>query len=344
MMRCKTVGIDLAKNSFYFITLNEHGKQVAKKKLSRNKVIPFFANHEQCTIAMEACGSSHYWGREFQKLGHEVQLLPAQHVKAYLRGQKNDYNDALAIAEASQHGSIRQVAVKSLGQQDEQSILQTRRLLSVEQTRLINHIRGLLSEYGIVIEKSVPAFKRELPLVLEDATNGLTDTFRMLLNRQHQRLLELCEELQWYHDYIKSVAKEDDTCQRLVTMPGIGPIVGMTLKAWMGDGQQFKRGRDASAALGLVPRQHSTGGKPLLLGISKRGDSYTRSQLINGARAVVARSKNKNDMLSSWINRLVEKRGFNRAVIAYANKMLRMAWVIVAKKQRYIPAEKLIAQ
>lgn len=342
MEKRKTVGIDLAKNSFYFVVLNEHGKRVVRKKLNRRQILPYLVNHESCVVAMEACSSAHYWGREIQKLGHEVQLLPPQHVKGYLRGQKNDYNDAQAIAEASQHGAIRSVAIKTIEQQDEQSILHMRRLLNVERTRLINHIRGLLGEYGIVVIKSAAAIRKEIPLILEDADNPLTDIFRKFIHRQYLRLLDIEEELKLYQHYVESTVKTDDTCQRLISMPGIGPIVSISLKAWMGDGQQFKRGRDASAALGLVPRQHSTGGKTVLLGISKRGNSHLRSLVVNGARAVVTHAKNKKDKLSIWINRLVEKRGFNRAVIAFSNKMIRMAWALVTKKQEYIPIENLL--
>lgn len=343
MIKRTTIGIDLAKNSFYFVVLNEHGKRTTRKKLTRNQVLPYLANFEQSVVAMEACSSAHYWGREIQKMGHEVQLLPPQHVKGYLRGQKNDYNDAQAIAEAAQHGAIRPVAIKTVEQQDEQSILHMRRLLIVERTRLINHIRGLLSEYGIVIAKSAATVRKEIPLILEDADNGLTDIFRQFLNRQYSRLLDIEEELQFHQIYIESTVKDDDTCQRLISMPGIGSIVSISLKSWIGDGKQFKRGRDASAALGLVPRQNSTGGKTVLLGISKRGNSHLRSLVVNGARAVVAHAKNKIDCLSLWINRLVEHRGFNRAVIAFANKMIRMAWAIVTKKQEYRTMEKLIA-
>ncbi|MCF4176419.1 IS110 family transposase [Vibrio sp. McD22-P3] len=342
MEKRKTVGIDLAKISFYFVVLNEYGQRIARKKLNRRQVLPYLVNHESCIIAMEACSSAHYWGREIRKLGHEVQLLPAQHVKGYLRGQKNDYNDAQAIAEASQHGAIRSVAIKTIEQQDEQSILHMRRLLNVERTRLINHIRGLLGEYGIIVIKSASAIRKETPLILENADNGLTDIFRQFIHRQYLRLLDIEEELQLYQDYIDTVVKVDDTCRRLTSMPGIGPIVSISLKSWMGDGTQFKRGRDASAALGLVPRQHSTGGKSVLLGITKRGNSHLRSLVVNGARAVVAHAKNKTDKLSYWINKLVEKRGFNRAVIAFANKMIRMAWALITKKQEYRPIENLL--
>lgn len=195
MKQFKTLGVDLAKNSFYLFALNQHGKPAGKKKLNRKQFLEFLAQQQPCVVAMEACASSHYWGREISLLGHQVELLPAQHVKGYLRGQKNDYNDAQAIAEASQHGAIRHVHVKTIGQQDEQTFLQMRRHLSSERTRLINHIRGLLAEYGVVLPKGGTILRRELPSILEDAENGLTDYFRALLFRQQAMLVRLDEEL-----------------------------------------------------------------------------------------------------------------------------------------------------
>ena len=337
MNKCKTLGIDLAKNSFYLFVLNQQGKPIGKKKLSRSQLLRYLAQQERCIVAMEACASAHYWGREISLLGHDVELLPPQHVKGYLRGQKNDYNDAQAIAEASVHGAIRHVAVKSVEQQDEQTFLQMRRHLSSERTRLLNHIRGLLGEYGIVLPKGGTVLRREIPGIVENEGNGLTDFLRQLLRRQQARLASLDEELSWYDRELKQQAEHDETCQRLMTLPGFGPVVSRAVKAWMGDGTQFRRGRDASAALGLVPRQFSTGGREVLLGISKRGDRFLRSLIIHGARAVVCRAGTKTDRLSLWINHLVATRGFNKATVALANKLIRIAWVVVTRQETYKP-------
>lgn len=339
MENCKVIGVDLAKNSFYLFALDSKAKPTERKKLSRTQFLSFFAQQKQTIVAMEACGSAHHWGREIQKLGHEVQLLPAQHVKGYLRGQKNDYNDARAIAEASFHGAIRKVNVKTLGQQDEQTFLRMRRHLSDERTGLINHVRGLLSEYGTVLPVGGQVLRQALPSILENADNDLTHRFRELLCRQQNRLIELDEELAWYNEQLKNHAKQDDACQRLMAIPGMGPVVSFAVKAWMGDGKQFKRGRDASAALGLVPKQFSTGGREVLLGITKRGDKNLRSLVIHGARAVVSRSKTKTDRLSLWINKLVLRRGFNKATVALANKLIRIAWVLIARCENYQNAE-----
>lgn len=335
MKKCKTIGIDLAKNTFYLIMLDQNGKQVGRKKLNRQQLMRYLVKLEACVVAMEACGTAHYWGRKISQLGHSVVLLPAQHVKGYLRGQKNDYNDAKAIAEACQHGAIRPVAIKSLKQQDEQTFLCMRQHVSSDRTRLINHVRGLLAEYGVVLSRGNHVLRRELPFIIEDADNGLTDEFRELLFRQYKQLERLDEELQWYDEKLAVKAKQEETCQRLIEIPGIGPVVSVSLKAWMGDGQQFKRGRDASAALGLVPKQFSTGGRDVLLGITKRGNRQLRSLVVHGARAVVSRAKDKSDRLSQWIIRLVETRGFNKAVVALANKIIRISWVIICRGEKY---------
>lgn len=332
----QTIGIDLAKNSFYLVTLDKACCVVERKKRSRAQLLEYLAQIPESTVAMEACASSHYWARSITKLGHSVELLPAQHVKGYSRGQKNDYNDAQAIAEASHHGAIRPVPTKTVEQQDDSTFIHIRQQLIHDRTRLANHLRGVLAEYGIVMPVGLHVLQHRLAEILEDADNDLTYRMRELLHRQHNRLRALDEEIAWYDEHLRQSVEKDAACQRMLAIPGVGDIVAHTLKQWMGDGQQFSRGRDASAALGLVPRQHSTGGKPRLLGISKKGDASVRSAVIHGARAVVSRAGRKNDVLSRWIQRLVAHRGFNRAVVAYANKMVRFAWVVVAKGERFL--------
>jgi len=329
------IGLDLAKDIFHIVGINKVGKQQKKKKLKRTQLSRFFVQLPTCKVAMEACASAHYWARELSAMGHEVMLLPPQHVKAYLRGQKNDYNDAKAIAEAAHHGAIRPVPIKSIEQLDAQAFHRIRRQLVGEQTRLANQIRGLLAENGITVARGVGVIRREAPEILENAENGLSIRFRQLLDRQYQRFVGLDEELVWYMKQLQVEAKINEDCQRLCEMPGFGPVVSSAFKSWVGDGKQFKRGRHASAALGVIPRQYSTGGKERLLGISKRGDKYVRTLVIHGARSVVTHAKKKKDPLSCWINNLVAKRGFNKAVVALANKLIRIAWVIVARNERY---------
>ena len=337
MNHSKTIGLDIAKNTFYLIMLNARGKEIDRKKFNRKQLLHFIANHPTCTIAMEACATAHYWGRKFQDAGFLVELLPAQHVKGYLRGQKNDYNDAKAIGEACIHGAIRPVPVKSITQQDEQTFLTMRGHLRRQKTSLINHIRGLLAEYGIVLAKGGSVLQRELPYVLEDPANELSDFTRQLLHQQQDMLAKLDVDLQWYDEQLSIKSKQDDVCKRLTEIPGVGPVISVAMKSWMGTGKQFKKGRDASAALGLVPRQFSTGGRNVLLGITKRGDKNLRALVVHGARAVASKAKNKTDKLSSWINHLIEKRGFNKAIVALANKLVRICWVIVCRSERYKP-------
>ena len=332
-MKSMTLGLDLAKDIFHLV--DQNGK---RKKLRRSQMLKHFGNLPASHIAMEACGGAHYWSRELQKLGHTTSLLPPQHVKPYARGQKNDYNDAQAILECCQHGKVRTVATKGIEQQDHQSLLRMRALVVSEQTRLCAQIRSLLGEYGIVMPQGKASVKRRLPEILDDTTNQLTPLMRELLQRQYHRLLFILDELTWYDQQMAQQAKQDDDCRRLQELPGFGPVNSYATKAWMGDGLQFQRGRHASAALGVVPRQHTSGDKVKLSGITKRGDSYVRSLVIHGARAVVSHAGKKNDPLSRWIQRLVETRGFNKAVVALANKLIRMAWVILSRKEHYRPA------
>jgi transposase len=330
-----TVGLDLAKNVFFMIELSKSHQVLKRKKLKRAQVLPYFAQHPIGCVAMEACASSHYWAREIQKLGHDVKLLPPQHVKGYLRGQKNDYNDALAIAEACQHGRIRPVTIKTVEQQDDRAFHKLRKGLQKEQTRIINQTRAFLAENGVVIARSKHQFCKALPALLADASNGLSERLRGLLHRQYRRFGEIESELKEYHQALKQQAKINEPQRRLQTVRGYGVVNSAEFCSWLGDGKQFAKGRDASAALGLVPRQHSTGGKNVLLGITKRGDSDVRRQIVHGARAVVSRAKHYNDPLSQWINRLIATQGFNKAVVAYANKMVRIGWVVIAKGEEY---------
>ena len=338
-MNITTIGLDLAKNLFHSVGLDAHGHEKMKKRLSRGQVLKYFANLPCCLVGMEACASAHYFARELTRLGHQVKLLPPQYVKAYVRGQKNDTNDARAIAEAVRAPSMRFVAVKTVAQQDLQSLIRLREGAINARTACANRVRGLLGEYGLVMGKSLGALRRALPEIQEDTSNGLTDVFRRLLNREQQHVLELDAHIDTLTAELTALSKQDDRVQRLQTAPGYGPIVACVFASHVGNGAQFRRGRDASASLGLVPRQHSTGGKNVLLGISKRGDRYLRSLLIHGARAVVNAAQKKDDPLSRWINRLRETRGMNKATVALANKLARIGWAILRNGTIYQPAQ-----
>lgn len=334
-MNVTTVGLDLAKSVFHIVCLNAYGKEIKKCMLRRKQVFQFFVQLPPCRVAMEACASSHYWGRELQALGHDVKLIPPQYVKPYVRGNKNDYNDARAIAEAATRPEMSVVSVKTTEEQDMQALHRIRSQCVRDRTALSNSTRGLLGEYGIVLAKGIASLRKKIPDLLEDAENGLSFRFRNLLAQRYKQLVELDEHIAFYTQELERLSQQDDACKRLQTIPGFGPIVSSAFRSAIGDGRAFRRGRDVAASLGLVPRQHSSGGKNILLGISKRGDKYLRKQLVHGARAVVLQAARKDDPLSRWLNRIHEERGCNKAVVAMANKMARLGWAILKNNTTY---------
>jgi transposase len=335
MDKITTIGLDLAKHVFHVVCTTRRGKVVRKRMLKRSQVLPYFANLPGSLVGLEACASAHYWARELSALGHRVKLIPPQYVKPYVRGNKNDYNDALAIAEAVTRPEMRFVTVKTPAQQDIQALHRLRARCLGSRTALCNQLRGLLAEYGLVLPKGVNTLRRRLPGLLADGENGLSDLFRQLLAQGYRQLQELDGHVDFYTRALLYQSRQDDACQRLQTIPGFGPIVASVFHSTVGNGEAWRRGRDVAASLGLVPRQHSSGGKDVLLGISKRGDRYLRSLLIHGARSVVIQAKRKDDRLSRWINRLVSARGLNKAVVALANKMARIGWAILARQTIY---------
>ncbi len=335
MSKITTIGLDLAKNVFHAVCCNESGKIIRKKMLKRFQVLTYFANLPQCLVGLEACAGAHYWARELQRLGHEVKLIPPQYVKPFVRGNKNDYNDALAIAEAVTRPEMRFVSVKTTQQQDIQALHRLRERRIQDRTALCNQLRGLLAEYGLIMPVGVSVLRRRLPELLEDGENNLSDLFRQLLAQSYRQLQQLDEHIETYTREIKRQNRENEACQRLQTIPGYGDIVASVFFSVIGHGKDYRRGRDVSAAVGLVPRQHSSGGKDQLLGISKRGDRYLRGLLVHGARSVAIKAADKDDRLSRWINRLIAKRGFNKAVVALANKLARIGWAILAKNTVY---------
>lgn len=336
-MKITTIGLDLAKNIFHVVCLDAHGKEVKKRMLRRNQVLEFFTQMPPCQVSMEACAGSHYWGRQLRALGHNVTLISPQHVKPYLRGNKNDYNDSRAIAEAVTRPEMPTVGIKTVAEQDMQALHRMRSQCLRDRTALSNSIRGLLGEYGIVLTTGVATLRRTIPEILEDADNGLSLLFRNLLARRYEQLVELEGHIAFYTKELERLSRQDEACQRLQTVPGFGPIVASAFRSVIGDGRTYARGRDAAASIGLVPRQHSSGGKTVLLGISKRGNKYLRKQLIHGARSVVLQAANKADPLSLWINRIRKERGWNKAVVALANKMARIGWAVLRHGTRYQP-------
>jgi len=329
------VGIDLAKNSFQLHGQDRHGRLIAGKKLSRAKIKTYLANLPPCRVAMEACGSAHYWARLFESYGHKVRLIAPQFVKPYVKSNKNDAVDAEAICEAAQRPNMRFVAVKSVEQQDVQALHRMRQLVVEQRTAQVNQVRGLLLEYGIDIPQGRTNVRKNLPDILENAENGLTMRFREALAVLYEELVHLDDRVSWYDKQIKQIAQTDECAKRLLTIPGIGPMIATGLLSAIGDIHAFKNGRELAAWMGLVPRQHSTGGKQRLLGISKRGDVYLRMLVIHGARSVMRLAHRKSDRISCWAAQLEQRRGKNIAAVAMANKMVRMAFALLKNEEIY---------
>lgn len=334
-MEITTIGVDLAKNVFQVHGMNAHGKTVVRKRLSREKFLTFFANLPPCMVAMEACGSSNFWARRLKSVGHDARLISPQFVKPYVKTNKNDFNDAEAICEAATRPQMRFVPLKSIEQQDIQAVHRVRQLLVQQRTALVNQARGLLREYGVFIPAGISQFRGAIADVLEDAENELTDLTRQLMTDLYQRLLELDGQITDYERRIERLSRERPVCQRMQKVEGVGVLTATALMATVGDAKVFKNGRQMSAWLGLVPRQHSSGEHNRLFGISKRGDTYVRSLLIHGARSVLLRCKHKTDQKSRWLQRLIERRGFNRACVALANKNARTLWALMAHGDNY---------
>lgn len=334
-MNITRIGVDLAKNVFQVHGVNRQGEVVVRKQLRRGQLLDWFSKLAPCQVGMEACGSAHHWARELGRLGHDVRLMAPQFVKPYVKRGKNDANDAEAICEAVSRPNMRFVAAKTVEQQTLQAEHRIRSRLVKSRTSLSNEIRGLLSEFGIIVPTSLGALRRALPAILEDGENGLIGDFRGLLAELAEELRTLDDRLKFYDARLQARAREDERIRRLLAVEGIGPVVASALVASVGDGRQFGNGRDMSAWLGLTPREHSSGGKQRLGGISKRGDTYLRTLLIHGARSVLNAAANKTDSRSCWVRGLAARRNKNIATVALANKNARIAWAILAKGEPY---------
>ena len=338
-MKLIRIGVDLAKDVFQVHGVDRHEKAVWRRKLRRNEWLKVLVATAEpgCQIGMEACGGAHHWARKLQGLGFRVKLIAPQFVKPYVKGDKNDANDAEAICEAMSRPSMRFVTVKSAEQQDIQAVHRIRVGLVEQRTAKANQIRGLAAEYGLVAPKELGQLRTALPCWLEDAQNGLSDRFRQLLSGVWEDLRALDERVGELDREITVIAKSDPLAKRLQQLRGVGPVIATALVGALGNGEQFDRGRQMAAALGLTPRQHSSGGKERLLGISKRGDAYLRTLLIHGARSVIRTAKGKEDRLSRWVVALAARSHPNVAAAALANKTARMAWAMMRKGTDYQP-------
>jgi transposase len=334
-MNVKLLGIDIAKTIFQMHGLDKTGKTVLRNKVRRSELMKFVAQLPQCTIVMEACGGANYWGREFSKLGHEVKLIAAQFVKPFVKGNKNDRNDAQAIAEAASRPSMNFVPIKGVEQQDIQNIHTVRERLIKQRTALSNQIRGILLEYGVCMAKGYPTLRKRLPEIIDDTKNGLTNSTRELFSMLYIELIDLDEKVSVYDKKLQTIFKENEGCQRISKIAGVGPIVATAILTQLSDPAYFKNGRHFAAYLGLVPKQHSSGGKERLLGISKRGNKYLRTLLIHGARSALIRIDKKSGKQSEWLKQLIARVGINRATVALANKNARVIWAMFARNEAY---------
>ena len=334
-MKVTTIGIDLAKSVFQVHGVDARGKVVLKKAVKRAQLAAFFANTLACLIGMEACGSAHYWARKLTAQGHTVQLMAPQFVKPYVKTNKNDAADAEAICEAVTRPSMRFVPIKTVEQQAALALHRAREGFVKARTAQANQLRGLLAEFGIVVVQGVGHLVRSLPEILEDGENELPGSFRHLIERLGAHLKELDRQVNELEVQIQQWHRTHAASRTLGEIPGIGPITASALVATVGDATNFANGRQLAAWLGLVPRQHSSGGKQTLLGISKRGDSYLRTLLIHGARAVIRLAENKPGYAGCWLAGVLQRRHKNVAAVALANKNARIAWALLAHDREY---------
>ncbi len=342
-MKITTVGIDLAKSVFQVHGVDQQGKPVVQKRLRRQQVLKYFVQLPPCLIGMEACGGAHYWARKLQAQGHTVKLMAPQFVKPYVKANKTDAADAEAICEAVTRPTMRFVPIKNAEQQSILSLHRARQGFVRARTAQANQIRGLLAEYGITMPQGIGHVANRLPDIIVDAENDLPALFCELLERLRVHLIELNRQVQELEALINAWHHKNEGSQKLAQIPGIGPLTASALIASIGDARNFKNGRELAAWLGLVPRQHSSGGKVLLQGISKRGDAYLRTLLIHGARSVIRVAENKATPTNQWATVVLARRNKNIAAVALANKNARVVWALLAHGRHYNAEYKLAA-
>jgi transposase len=332
-MHITSIGIDLGKTTFHRVALGEHGKVVVRKKFSRKQLLAYTGNLQASLIGIEACSGAHFIGAALREQGHDVRLIPAQFVKPFLKSNKNDFLDAEAIAEAVARQNMRFVPIKTDEQLDLQALHRVRDRLVHRRTAIINQIRGFLFERGICFAKGPANLRKNMASILEDAEQSLTPRMRALLAQIWQEWRQLEIDISAISNDIKRISNEDEGCKRLRQIPGVGPLVSTATVAAIGNGAAFRKGRDFAAWLGLVPRQHSTGGKAKLYGISKRGNLYLRRMFIHGARAVLLRVKYDTAGLGQWVHQLEARAPRNKVIVAIANKLARIAWSVLFRGQ-----------
>ena len=334
MEEVSIIGIDLAKRSFQLHGARADGSVAYRRKLSRGKLLRFLASQPGCSVAMEACASAHYWGREIAALGHEVRLVPPIYVKPFVKRSKNDAADAEAITEAAQRPTMRFVAVKTEVQQAQAMLFHTRDLLVGQRTQTGNALRGHLAEYGVVAPQG-RARIGQLAEVIEDGDSGLPEAVVKLGRLLLGRIDELDEKIDGLDRKIRTSAREHEETTRLMTIPGIGPVTALALQAFAPPMENFRRGRDFSAWLGLVPRQHTTGGKPRLGGISKMGQRDLRRLLFTGAMSVVRHASRQGEITDPWLAGMLARKPKKVVAVALANRTARTVWAVATRKETY---------
>ncbi len=336
MNNLNVVGVDLAKNIIQVSVVTPAGKELQNKALTRKKFSEFLARQKPSMVAFESCATAHYWSRIAHTHGHTAKIIPAKAVTPFRQGHKTDSNDALAVAEAASRPNIKEAPMKTVEQQGIQAIQRSRELLVHDRTALSNHIRGLLMEFGIVIPQGFAALHRSIPEVLEDAENELPDLYRPTLNLLYGRLITIKDDIDVLNKQIATLVKQNVACDRLTRLEGVGPISSVLLYATLGTGEAFVNGRQFSAYLGLTPKQYSSGGKTVLIGISRYvANKRLRAVLIQGARAYVHRLKDPKTPKERWLWALIQRAGYGRAAVALANKNARTAWALLTQGAAY---------
>jgi transposase len=334
-MNLIAIGLDIAKSVFQVHGVDDQRKPTLRKQLRRNEVLRFFAKLPPCLVGIEACHSSHFWGRELTKLGHRVRLIPTQYVKPFLLGGKNDANDASAICAAAMRPDIHAVAIKDVEQQSLQSLHRVRQRLVLERTAKSNQIRSMFAEEGLVFPMSIAQLRRNIAEAVGNSQSGITSILRRLGTLYLEQLSALEQWLAELNEQLERIAADRTDCKLLTSIPGIGPVVSTALVGAVGDLRQFRNGRQFAAWAGLTPRQRSSGGRTSLGGITKHGDVYLRTMLIQGARAVIRFVARRSDTQAVWLQRLMQRRHKNVAIVALANKIARMAWAVLTRRTAY---------
>lgn len=336
MSKLNVIGIDLAKNIFQISCVDSTQRtEVLNKAIKRKDLLNFMRNQRKSRVFMEACGGAHYWARQIQLLGHEVHMIAPQFVKPFRKGHKTDANDALAIAEAGMRVDMRFVPLKTLEQQDVQAIHRVRERLIKQRTQIINQTHAILLEFGIASAKGQPALRRTVQLALENAENELSPVMRALLSEQMQEINVLNERLKQMDLQVSQLSRSISACALISELEGIGPVTATMLYSALGDCRAFKRGREASAYIGVTPKQFSSGGKANLMGIGRTRHVTLRAALVRGALAVIKMLGDKEDAKSQWLRELIARAGKNKAAVALVNKTVRTAWALMSKQETY---------